>query len=674
MNQFPPEIYTTLDEYFIPGGYLYENYGMHKRTSQQMMINTVCNAIAQCKGALIEAPTGTGKTMGYLLPSCEYAKYQKANNKEIRVVLSTTSKVLQDQLDGKDFPLLSKLYPELKFFVWKGATNYLCLNRLYDVLRRTKSPQLQVEAANLWKHSSVLDSLPHGFRNELPIEVSDELWERICGDTPCCTAQGHYTCHKRNAYTKAKESNILCVNHTLLISTATYADFIHPAKPPPEDTILIFDEAHELLTNLRFSLNKNFNITALKSLIDNINASDIKTQYKRQLHAVEDALKDALSTTDSLRVSPTTTDLNSALLNLCGLMLGLGDKYKSTFEYDSKRDINTEEAKQELQVTYESLYKNASMIYNHLTMFPTTEILTATKEPKQIRISLLPFTYTKELNHLYSYANTPPILTSATLINSAKRLLLEKYALKPEEVIVQEVPNSFDYQSTIKGLCFPAITNSNNSDEIAPYIQELLSISAGNALVLFTNFKTMDEVAEKVKPWCIAQGYTFLSQSTSSLPAMVAHMKANKNTILFGNLSLWTGVDVKGSNLSHLIITKLPFPMLDAYTDAYSGYLKSQGYDPFYDWQLVEMITRFRQGIGRLKRDEADKGIISVLDPRFINGRYANLIYTKLPQFEWKSISNMKDLPEPTETQEWLGVTPPPIELVKSYEDNDDPF
>jgi ATP-dependent DNA helicase DinG len=155
------------------------------------------------------------------------------------------------------------------------------------------------------------------------------------------------------------------------------------------------------------------------------------------------------------------------------------------------------------------------------------------------------------------------------------------------------------------------------------------------------------------------RGYELLMPSDSQTPSELGRqMKQRHNCILFGLRSLWTGIDIKGKNLSSVIVTRLPFDPPDSYAEAYGNYLREKGDHPFWEWALPEMINRFRQGIGRLKRDNKDRGLVFILDPRFVTARYKPHLIARLPLMEWKQIRTPADLPGP-EIAEWLGVVAP---------------
>jgi ATP-dependent DNA helicase DinG len=681
---FPPDAKLRIAKLFSSSGMLYKSYGMHPRQSQLNMVNTICNAWVQNKGTLVEAATGTGKTFGYLLPAAEFIVHRRVHEGTPRVVISTASKNLQDQLSIKDLPIIQAIYPDIKFFDWKGATNYLCVNRLHKIITKKSgsvNPEVLLEAHKLWQYKAELSHLPSGRRDDLPIPISDSLWFEICGAAPCCTSQGGFTCYKRNAYFKAKEADILVLNHTFLAYMALYADMLHPSRPAPEDTLLIFDEGHEITNQVRNAINHDFNVNFLFSVIKRMDHPK-KEGYHHQLQGICDAFAPHLGE-EPVKISPQTKLLVSLLTNLGVLMNEMATTLQGMQKNQGKHEMfTTEEDMDQSKEAYASLFRNSALLLDYITKFPADRMLELTTDPanpRRVRISFFPFTYANELQHIYAFSTLPPVITSATLLGGDSSQLLKRYALPENAVTVSRVTGEFNYEDTVRGFCFPEFPNVSDPHLVAHWLKHILPMSHGNALVLFTNYSVMNEAFLQVSTWGQQRGYNMLLQeSQQPIQDLIKSMRTTENTVLFGNAALWTGIDIKGTHLSSLIITKLPFMPLNNFAEAYSAYLSLQGGHPFYDWMLPEMIIRFRQGIGRLKRDELDKGLLFILDPRLVKAKYKNSVIGRLPIMDWHQIYSEKDLPSADQTANWLNVSPPINALPFSDEtvelDDEDPF
>lgn len=685
MIPFPPDIRLRLDALFDADGPI-TRLGLGKRTSQQQMFDVLCSAWSQNKGAMIEAPTGTGKTFGYLLPSLEYLRFARQavdeGEPQPRIVISTATKGLQDQLGQKDFPALRKIYPEINTFVWKGASNYLCLNRLRRFLRKPKplSPQAMDAAQRLWDMRERLMAEKLGMRENIPLLIPDELWNEVCGATPCCGLQEKdaLTCFKRTAFAQAKNSHILCVNHSFLAHLGLYADMLHPAAPKPDSLRLIVDEGHELLHQLRGALNKDFNLSTLFKSINQLQMEEKKIPLKNDLQRLVDAFTYLLED-EPLHVRAHHTEVVNYLTQMGVLMIRLGEELKKDYEFYAKNDFLLDERdKKELVANYTSIYRNAFMLLTHLKDFPPDRMLEVVKthasvsSKEHVKISLTPFNYEQELNHLYSFTGLPPIYTSATLLAGSRAQNLRRLCLNPESVEVATLNGEFDYHSTVKAFYFPNMEDPATPPTLARWLKAFLPLSQGNALILFTNYQTLNETFELTQEWGEAMGFRMLRQESSvSVQELTESMKRNHNTVIFGNSAFWTGIDIKGVNLSSLIITKLPFHTVDNFANAYSEYLSSQKIDPFKEWMLPDMLTKLRQGIGRLKRDEQDKGLLFILDPRFVHSNYHYQILGRIPRFNWQQILTPADLPPVEETAKWLGVTAPSEQAAPGFKEPD---
>lgn len=666
MHKLPIDILLRLENLFSEKGLLAEKYSFQRRKSQAQMHQILYDAFSLGKGAFLEAPTGTGKTFGYLFPACEYISFMKTKGTNLKVVISTASKSLQDQLLFKDFTLLKEVYPNIKSAVWKGANNYLCMNRFESLLTKEKG-RLLGEARMLYDYKDELNKMQYGLRDELPIKITDELWFSISGQSPCCNTKDEHICYKRKAFLEAKDSDILCINHTLLTFMALYAQLVHPSRPKPDDLLLIVDEAHELIPQIQGAINKNFSLFVIKNLINQITGPE-KASLLGKFEIVLGRLLKSIPI-DAIEVTPKTPVLVETLTDLASIMYKTASALKADYEALVKNDfILDDKEKQEARATYSSLLTNAQHLNEFLTTFPADQMLEVAKDlskksaTSQIRINFFPFTFDQELDHIYSFSSFPPIFTSATLFNTSKNHLLRKYNLNEEQMIIKQISAEFDYLTTIKGYCFPNIDDPTNPSVLTEWLKPCIDMTHGNALILFTNTLIMKETFFLMRHWGDKKGYNMMiqGQDGDSIQKLIQKLQTQHNSVLFGVASLWTGNDIKGANLSNLIITKLPFRAQDNFAQSFSRFLAEQGLNPFYDWVLPEMISTFRQGLGRLKRDETDKGLVFILDPRFIKARYKPYLVGRLPLLTWHQIHSLEDFPKEDLTS-WLNVYKPEI-------------
>jgi ATP-dependent DNA helicase DinG len=677
MPVFSPHTQLRMEEIFGPAGPLVTRLGMSQRKSQMDMVYTITTALSQDKGCIIEASTGSGKSLGYLFPAAEYISSLQARGMNPRVIISTASKGLQDQLVSKDFKLLTSIYPNLTCRVLKG---------LMKAGQNKKRPEIMAEAQKLLAHQDALGKLALGTREEVqPYGCSEDLWPEICGGNPCCSRGDTHVCFKKKAYRDAKDAHILSVNHTFLAFLALFTPSIHPAQPKPEETLLIIDEGHELLSQIRSALNKNFSLFTLKQLIHSLQNAETQGQLLGRLEAIVDSLCAIIPPDESLPIRHGDTQATFELGRLAQIMTDLSQHLRKDYEALAASGFYFDEKDAfDAVLVHTTLARNANFLKDFLRDFPTDTLFEIFREDRRskfakLRIQYRPFSYEKELQHIYAYSSLPPIITSATIINTSAADTLREFCLKPENMLVKQISSEFDYINTIRGFVFPDIKSCLDPMEITPWLRQILPLTHGNALILFTNRQVMENVYYQLLLWGKKHGYNFMLQQETCPPnVMSATMKARSNCVLFGLKSLWTGIDIKGKNLSSVIITKLPFDPPDNFSESYGEYLRKQGLHPFYNWSLPEMINRFRQGIGRLKRDQSDKGLIFILDPRFVSASYKNQMVGRLPLIEWTQVRSLEDLPSAAIT-EWLEVEPPPgapapPKEAKKDDTGEDPF
>lgn len=668
--------YESIVQLFQENGKLTE-VGCVPRHGQQLMVDHICHALDTESSLLCEAPTGVGKTFSYLFPLAQVLQDKKASNSDLRVVISTATKNLQHQLADHDFPAMQKFFPSISTYVWMGASNYLCGVRLHRALQNTKldrESRRQLEA--LVAQSHLLRTLPHGWREELPIEISDRAWEEICGDTrPCCHAEESKElklfCHKRRAFFRATQSDILCVNHSLLCNLAVYTGQIHPNVDKPENLVLVIDEAHELEDNLRRCLNQNISITSLRRHLRRIENAEQANHLSQQLDLCSAQLLSALGEEPEVVTKPTDL-LVTPLRKLADFSSNLSQIILDQSALSLQQGQSLDEADyREVMTLVRSLQSQGQQLQEFLQQ-PTIDRMLeisrpfggTAKEPTPL-LTFATFDLESKFSEIWKHSRLN-ILTSATLFNGEKDELCQRVGLPEADTTI--IPPTFDYKSLIRAYAVDRKNVKQLADEeLAEWIKKSVNLSAGNALVLFTSYKTMGAMQERLSTWCQSQGYHLLVQSRNISPReLIASMQKQANTILFGTSSLWTGIDIKGSKLSNVVITKLPFRMLDNFSKQYSRYLESKGANAFAQWSIPEMISRTRQGAGRLIRDAQDRGLLFVLDPRFIHSAYARQTRNHiLPDengqtvLEWNRVSDPSALEAISDSRHWLGVKDP---------------
>lgn len=643
--------------------------GYKLRAPQREMLEFCCAQWEAGKGAIAEAPTGTGKSFVYLFLASQYAFQNLANGVTKCAVISTCSRALQDQVE-RDFNIFREMYPHIKYAIWKGAANYLCVNRLYNTIANPPEYFDEQDIEQVYFLEELLEEVAKtdGSREKLPFKVSDKVWNRICSNGKCCTKDSLYPCYKKIAYKRAEQSQVLCVNHTLLATTGIYGGFLHPAqdlssKAHCDGVRLIVDEAHELLSSIRSAINTTYSLVTIKKQINRL-PEPYRALFNKELLALKRGFSNLLVDNEKIIITRDTPKAAEITARMATLMLGVSESGNSA-QLSQQSELLKRYTKSDLK-TWETdqiaLSSGGNKLLEYVTTFPNTAFLTLQKIDGKIVYDYYPFEYTPELRGIYKLCEIPPIFTSATLVPMGATEAMERLQVTAQEVSVKVIQQGYDYLNTVKGF-IPKLNDARDADELSKWLRPIIQLTLGNTLVLFTSYKTMYDTVEKLKD-LEKEGYTFCVQEPSiNSNELITKYKKSQKSVLFGNVALWSGIDIKGSKLSNLVITKLPFHNIDEYTKAYSEYLTDKGENPFYKYMLPEMLDRFKQGIGRLKRDASDKGLIWLLDPKISTANYRTYIIDKLPLMKWQVLNDVQQIPNAGPIREWLGIHEGEVEI-----------
>jgi DNA polymerase-3 subunit epsilon/ATP-dependent DNA helicase DinG len=688
----PDEVASALEL----GGIFSHHFPNYEYRPQQIeMLRAVTRALSENRHLLVEAGTGTGKSMAYLLPAALWA----VKNGQ-RVVISTNTINLQDQLIKKDIPdLRSAMGINLSAAVMKGRSNYLCPRRLENIRRR--GPDSADEMRVLGKVLVWLQSTTSGDRNEINLNGSIErdIWMRLSADDEGCTTDN---CLKRGgmcpfyrARQAALSAHILVVNHALLL-----ADVATGNRVLPEYNYVIIDEAHHLeeaTTNaLSFKITQwmidravrelgSPNSGALGKLITiiegNILPSDFavlnrfiqqvtdlafhfQTTTQSFFHTIEEFLLEQREGNDigmyahQERILPATrtqpawadvevaweeceTSLKPLIDNLANILQALGDIKESLPEEDDDIISNLS-----------SLYRRLTEIQNNLdgmVFEPRGDsIYWIEIQPngKQMSLNAAPLHIGPLMQKYLWNDKSSVILTSATLTAAGEFNYL-RGRLNADEAYELSVGSPFDYESSV--LLFIANDIPEPSDRpghqraIEQGILKLCQATGGRALVLFTSYDQLKRTSHSISPFLGRSGIHIYEQGEgASANTLLENFRLDDHAVLFGTKAFWEGVDVPGEALSVLIIVKLPFdvpsdPIVAARSETFD--------DPFSEYSLPEAILRFRQGFGRLIRTQSDRGVVVIFDRRVMSKRYGRLFTDSLPTCTTK-IGTVSELPQ----------------------------
>ena len=692
---------ASILEYGGPFANYFESY--EHRPEQVSMLRSVTNALSFGRHMLIEAGTGVGKSFAYLVPAAYFAMLNNT-----RVVVSTNTINLQDQLIKKDIPALREaLGLDVRAAILKGRTNYLCPRRL-DNMRRFgpgNPDELRVLAKVLvWRLEN-----NSGDRNELNLTgpAEREAWVKLSAEDDACTietciARENGSCAFHRARTAAQNAHILVVNHALLLS-----DVATGSKVLPEYDYLIVDEAHHLesaTTNaLSFKLTQFDLIRMLKEvgntssgvlghLLSTMGASVRPSDRAVLAQKVEHA------TTQAFRLE----QLNYDFFNTLGQFATFQREGQPQSNYAWQSRIlpatrkltewenvemvwgQTSETMRHLLKSLESLYKIAGELYgngnedletpmgdlgnvlrrmtemhNNLTglvLDPSVStVYWIEVKPKDERLSLnaAPLHVGGLITeHIWNQKNAA-VLASATMTTHGEFNYLRN-RLGAEMADELALGSPFDYENSTLlfiGTDMPEPNQANYEQMINRAIVSTARTTGGRMLVLFTSYAALKRAAQGITAPLARDNIFVLEQGEgASANTLLESFKSTGRAVLLGTKSFWEGVDVPGEALSVVVITKLPFdvptdPLIAARSETYE--------DPFNEYYLPEAILKFRQGFGRLIRTQSDRGVVVILDKRVMTKQYGRLFLESLPQCTLRSapIANL-----PKEAGKWLGL------------------
>ena len=673
----------SLHDFFSPGGLLAKSsLAFEQRPGQYKMAQAIAQAFEDKRHLIIEAGTGTGKTLAYLLPALRRAREQKQ-----RIIISTGTKNLQEQLFFKDIPFLETLLGPLRVCYMKGRPNYLCKQKLYALRDNPILSGLddisQFHAILQWERStetgdrSEIDSLPE----------SSALWHKLDARSEVCLGQtcpNWESCFITQMRRKALESDIVIVNHHLFfadLSIKQQAANAPDAGILPEAAAVIFDEAHEL----EDVASQYFGVALTSARFDEL-ARDTESMLRAK-RASSPAIESATQTLrerSRLFFSSLPTDVERAaqpgrmeFTHREDFLETSGDAYLGA----SNALVRLEAELDRLREVEEAagLRKRATDIRNHLKFLlestdPNTVFWIERRAASNLRNAARASRPSAELSsrpeahsaaaerpavpvfqslttHLQAtpidvstlladtlFANySSVILTSATLTVADEGQPSFAHLKKrlgipfPKELVV---PSHFDYST--QALLYlpqymPPPRHPDFLAQAAERIRRVLEITRGRAFCLFTSHTQMRELHDRL---LTQLPFPLLLQGQAPRHLLLQQFRETPNAVLFGTSSFWQGVDVQGEQLSCVIIDKLPFavpsdPIMKARTDA----INADGGNAFNDLQVPQAVLALKQGFGRLIRSLTDRGVLMLLDPRIRTTRYGATFLDSLPPY-----------------------------------------
>src|SRR5713226_2320105 len=649
-NNLGTEFVERVRSIFAANGLLSKAQNFEFRLQQQEMAVAVARALEEDRHLVVEAGTGVGKSLAYLVPAVLFALEQHK-----KAIISTHTINLQEQLLYKDIPILKKVLPvEFEAALMKGRQNYLCPRRLERALQSAKELFTGPEASELQRLAEWASTTRDGSLSDLSVEPDPKVWTQVCSEAHICTQKTcgqNPRCFYQQARKRLLAADVIVMNHTLLFMLLGTPDEQQERESGflfPNDFI-IFDEAHTVEQvaskqigigvsqyGLRSTIQRLYNARTRKGLFTVMRDAE---GVRRAAELIDDIEKffDAVESKSDFRKGREfrVRDIDFVPDTITGRLVALQARVAEVVKRADDEILKSE--LQEFGRRIRDARDGISIFLEQSAPQHVYWVERTGKTAQFLSLNAAPIDLAPVLRRMIFRDNCCCVMTSATLAVGRADLAYFRDRIGATEAEPLQLGSPFDFQKQMKMFVIkkmPDPRDATYQKELERWIAHFVEKTDGSAFVLFTSYRDMQQVAGEMQKFFVEKKMNLLVQGGGApRNKLLEQFKSEPRSVLFGTDSFWGGVDVPGEALSNVIITRLPFAVPDTpLIEAKLELVQERGGDAFTEYSLPEAILKLRQGVGRLIRTKSDHGIIVILDNRIVTKPYGRAFMQALPK------------------------------------------